>query len=353
MDKNTPLVGIGMLALGVAIGWSIKSGTTAKHESLPPIDTPVAAATNSTTASPPVTEIAANDTPPPGKRAIREPSLKKPTVEPAEPTEQQKKQVAQMQGEMTKLMTTRQRAKFEKYIQRISENVNLTDTQKTEMTAWLNERMKKLGEMDFSNPESLEGMTDIVGGLSNKAIDDQLAATLTDEQKAAFNTFKEKEIQTKVDSAALKSLSQLQGVIDFEEGQRDEVYKILSTEAEKRILQEQEKPDPTAMFTEGMGIEMDPYGLGLQQAMTDAITERAKSGEATDPKAATRTMREIIDNRINEKVEQLRPVLSEKQLEQYRSELKTKGLGVFGTALMGMEGEGPTHDEGDFVVPVQ
>jgi hypothetical protein len=213
--------------------------------------------------------------------------------------------------------------------------------------------MTKLADMDFSNPESLEGMTDLVGGLSDKAIHDQLAATLTDEQKTAFNAFKEKEIQTKVDSAALKSLSQLQGVVDFEEGQRDEVYKILSTEAEKRILQEQEKPDPTAMFTEGMGIEMDPYGLGLQQAMTDAITERAKSGEATDTKATTQTMREIIDTRINEKVEQLRPVLNEKQLEQYRSELKTKGLGVFGTALMGMEGEGPNPAGAEIVIPAQ
>ncbi len=347
MDKNTPLVGIGMLAFGVAIGWSLKSGNPTPEVAGP---VPPANVNKPPAAPAQPAAIATSEAPPPGKRAVREPSVKKPTTE---PTEEQKAQVSRMQGEMTKLMTTRQRSKFDKYLQRISESVNLTETQKTAMAGWIDERMKKIGEMDFSDPKSIEGMGDVMGGLSDKAIDDQLAATLTDEQKSAFSAFKEKEIQTKVDSAALKSLSQLQGAIDFEEGQRDEVYKILSAEAEKRVIQEQEKPDPTAMFTEGMGIEMDPYGLGLQQAMTDAITERAESGEATDAKATTQTMREIIDKRINEKVEQLRPVLNEKQLEQYRSELKTKGLGVFGTALMGMEGAGPNDEGAGFAIPVQ
>ncbi|MCU0748542.1 MAG: hypothetical protein MUF13_03250 [Akkermansiaceae bacterium] len=348
MDKQTPLVGIGMLVLGVAIGWTVKpSAASPQLAETPAANPPVASAP-----APSPTPAPAVEAPPPGKRAIREPSVKK---EPAGPSEKQLKQAARMQGEMAKMMTSRQRSKFEKYIQRISENVDLTEAQKASLTTWLDERMKKLEEMDFTDPGSMEGMTDLVGGLSDKAIDDQLASTFTAEQKEAFGVFKEKEIQTKVDSAALKSLSQLQGVVTFEEGQRDEVYKILSAEAEKRILQEQEKPDAAAMFTEGMGIEMDPYGLGLQQAMTDAMTARATSGDKTPPdlKSTTQSMREIIDKRINDKVEQLRPVLNEKQLEQYRSELKTKGLGVFGTALMGMEGGDPKTQQLDIEIPVQ
>jgi len=48
-------------------------------------------------------------------------------------------------------------------------------------------------------------------------------------------------------------------------------------------------------------------------------------------------LRETIDKRIDAKVDLLRPVLNEKQLEQYRSELKSKGLGIYGTVLSGME----------------
>lgn len=346
MEKHPLLFGFGLFVLGVAIGWTVKPGPPAKEfAAAPPADSPAASAP-----APSPSPTLAAETPPPGKRALREPSVKK---EPSGPTEKELKQATRMQGEMTKMMATRQRSKFEKYIQRISENVNLTEAQKASLTTWLDGRMKKLEEMDFTDPSSMEGMTDLVGGLSDKAIDEQLAATLTAEQKEAFGVFKEKEFQTKVDSAALKSLSQLQGVVDFEEGQRDEVYKILTAEAEKRILQEQEKPDAAAIFTEGMGIEMDPYGLGLQQAMSDAFIDGSKTGAALDQKAAAQSMREIIDKRIDEKVEQLRPVLNDKQLEQYRTELKTKGLGVFGTALMGMEGGDPKSPQLDIEIPVQ
>jgi hypothetical protein len=330
MDKNTPLVGIGMLALGVAVGWSVKPDASPQKTA----ETPVPAVV-SKPSSPPPAQVAVAEPPPPGKRALREPSVKKPAEELSDEAQEQAKR---MQGEMTKLMSGRQRAKFETYIQRISENVNLTEPQKASLTAWLDESMKKLGEMDFSKPESLSGITDLVGGISEKAIDDQLAAALTEEQKVAFSAFKEKEYQTKVDSAALKSLSKLQGVVDFEDGQRDEVYKILSAAAGEKVRREQENPDPSAMFTEGMGFDMDPYDLGLQHAMTESVTELTKSGEKMDSKVAAQGMREIIDKRIDEKVEQLRPVLNEKQLEQYRTELKTKGLGVFGTALMSIGG---------------
>ena len=339
MDKNTPLVGIGMLALGVAIGWSVKPDATVRKAAESPSPEIV-----SKPSSPPPAQVAVAEPPPPGKRALREPSVKKPADEPSEDA---KKQATRIQGEMAKMMSGRQRAKFETYIQRISDNVNLTDPQKASLTAWLDESMKKLGEMDFSKPESLTSITDLVGGISEKAIDDQLAAALTDEQKVAFNAFKEKEYQTKVDSSALKSLSKLQSVVDFEDGQRDEVYKILSEAAGEKVRREQEKPDPSAMFTEGMGFDMDPYDLGLQQAMTESMTELTQSGGKMDSKVAAKGMREIIDKRIDEKVEQLRPVLNEKQLEQYRSELKTKGLGVFGTALMSMDGDESGADSSD------
>ena len=48
-------------------------------------------------------------------------------------------------------------------------------------------------------------------------------------------------------------------------------------------------------------------------------------------------LREAFDKRIEAKVEALKPVLNQKQLDQYRTELKTKGMGIYGPMLMGME----------------
>ncbi len=54
-----------------------------------------------------------------------------------------------------------------------------------------------------------------------------------------------------------------------------------------------------------------------------------------------KNMRELIDKRIEEKINQLRPVLNDKQLARYREELKSKGMGIYGTAIMGMEATQP------------
>lgn len=342
--KNSLLVGIVMLGIGIAIGWVAKPSSADENSAA---KTTVAAKTEETVSkpspsAPPPAAV------PPGKRALREPSVKKPSNMPSEADMERAKK---MQGEMTKAMVERQRTKFEQHLKRLEESVGLTADQKAKMTAWLDERMKKIGDVDFTKAESMSGLTDLMGGgLSNKTLEDELAKSLTAEQQTALTAFKEKDLQTKVDSAALKNLSQLQGIIEFEEGQRDEVYKVLTAAAEEKLLKAEEKPDPTALFTEGMGIEMDPYDLGLQSAMSEAMEDMVKPGANTDQKQIARSMREIIDKRINDKVEKLRPVLNEKQLDQYRAELKAKGAGIYGTALMGMEGK---ETEVDFVVPAK
>jgi len=232
----------------------------------------------------------------------------------------------------------RQREKLERQIERLAENLNLTAEQKRGLTTWLDDQMKKLEGMDFTDPKSMAGIPELSKALTNNALEDQLASSLTADQKTALADFKDREHHEKVDSMALKHLSKLQGIIDLKEGQREEVYKVLSESAEASVQSENDKPDMTKLFTEGMGIEMDPYDLGLQQAMTESMGDPSMMSQAGgDQKQMAKNLREIFDKRIDAKVDQLRPVLNDTQLEQYRAELKSKGLGVYGPMLMSME----------------
>jgi hypothetical protein len=345
MDKHNLLIGVGIFASGVALGWAVKPEPAAKaattEVSRPDSASPSKPLAN---AAPQAGEL------PPGKRAHREPAAKNPAELPVMADEIQ---TARIQEEMSKLMTSRQRARLEKYLRRITESVSLTETQKETMTAWLDGQLKALGQLDFSDPEAISKMSDLAEALSDRAMDEKLAAVLTEDQKAPFDQFRAKEHQNRVDSTALRSLSQLQGVVDFEEGQRDEVYKVLSAAAEEKVLREQANPDPSIIFNEGMGFEMDPYDLGLQEAMRETMEGGPNAMTSGNPQEAAQAMRELIGKRIEEKVDRLRPVLNEKQLEQYRSELETKGLGVFGTAIMGMEGEAPAANSLNTLVPGQ
>ena len=328
--KNLAVIGIVMLGLGFAIGWLAKPAPV-------PAAAPVAVAraVASTPAAPSASAPVVAELPP-GKRAQRESAEKKPVVQ---PTEAQMEQGRKMQAEMAKAMVKRQREKFEKQIGKLTDNLHLTTDQSAGLTTWLEGRMKELEKFDFTDGKAMSGMMEPGNLLTTQALEDQLAASLTAEQKAALVDFKDREYRTKVDTAALKSLSKLQGVIEFEEGQRDKVYEILVSAAEQRVLEETEKPDVAAMFTEGMGIEMDPYDLGLQQAMTEVMGDSSKLQQGSDSKQMGKNLRQVIDQRIDARVEQLRPVLDEKQLGQYRAELKAKGMGLYGPMLMGLESD--------------
>lgn len=324
--KNLTVVGLLMLGIGFGIGWLAKP--------VPALPKETAVLSKSSEGKPSVVaaEHPAADSPPAGKRVIRVNDGKKPADA---PTAAQMDQAKKMQAEMSKAMTGRMRGKFEARIERLAESLSLTAEQKAELTTWLDGRMKEIESLDFSDPAAMSHLSG--DGLSEKALDQQLAASLSAEQKEELEAFKGRERSAKVDTAALKSLSKLQGIIQFEEGQRDEVYKILTAGAEAGVDAAEEKPDFTQMFTENMGIEMDPYDLGLTQVLGEVMGGSMNGGIPGDQKEMAKNLRETFDKRIDEKVEKLRPVLNDKQLDAYRGELKSKGLGIYGQMLMGME----------------
>lgn len=326
--KNLIVVGGLMLGLGFAIGWVAKPVPVAKGT--------VTAVDAAQRKSPPSATTKEAEPLVQGKRSEREPAAPK---KPAGVTDEQMSQAKKMQGEMVKQMTKRYRTKFEQQIEKLAVSLNLSDEQKNKLTAWLDERMTKLEGMDFEKPESMMEITNIAKTLNNQALHEQLAPTLSEEQKVALKDFTEKEHRTKVDTAALKNLSKLQSVIEFEEGQRDKVYEILAAGADESVRHQDENPDPSQLFMEGMGMDMDPYDLGLQQAMTESVGDPMEfTKKGADQKDMSKRLREAIDKKIDAKVEALKPVLNEKQIEQYRTELKTKGMGIYGPMLMGMDG---------------
>jgi len=332
--KNSIVVGVLMLGLGFAIGWIAKPVPVSEEK-------PVAELSNRRPE--PVSTNTAENSPAREPRPAREPVTKAASNAFA-PTEAQMTQAKNMQSEMSKAMVKRMRTKFEQHIEKLAENLNLSAAQKSALIDSLDERMKKMEALDFTDPKSMEGMTDTLKEMTTEAIEAQLEPSLSEEQKTAFADFKDREHRGKVDTAALKSLSKLQGVVEFDEGQRDEVYKILLEDAEASASAKSDTPDVAKMMTEGMGIELDPYDLGLEKIMADSMGANASklhTGSADEKKTAAQSMREAFNQQIDAKVERLKPVLNEKQLEQYRTELSTKGLGVYGPMINALDPGNP------------
>jgi hypothetical protein len=80
-------------------------------------------------------------------------------------------------------------------------------------------------------------------------------------------------------------------------------------------------------------MDMDPYDLGSQQLMIESSQNLIASGGAGDDKTMMKAFREKVDQLIEDRVSELKPILDKAQLEKYREELRTKGLGPYGAML--------------------
>lgn len=330
MNRNYGMLGLLIFVMGVAVGWVSRGIPQSQSDGSP--DALMAKAPAKVSSATQSGNESSAPSPVPGKRAIRETSPKKEKNAMFDPDS---KEAKEMQDRVGKMMANRKRTALEQRITKLAESLNLTEDQKAKLMAWVDERVGKLESSNLMDPTA---SAEALKAASDAGLDEKLAENLTEDQKAAFAGFKEREKQTKIDSMALKSLSQLQGVIDFEEGQRDEVYKILSESAEERLQKSAASPLSEMSMMGDFGVDIDPYGLGIQEAMQEAFKPEEME---KNPEGWRTGMQGIIDKCINEKVEKLRSVLNDKQLEQYRAELKNKGAGMFGGALLGDE---DSHD---------
>ena len=317
MKGSATLLPLVTLGIGIAIGWFAR-----------PMPGPSSTVVEKPgTASP----SAASDAKPLAEARPAKPDRKRPDPK------QHKESVAkakEMMGKMQDAAVDRQRTKLEQYAASLTENLKLSPEQTEKLKSAVEFQIAEMTKMLSGSGAGAMAFGGDLKAIGTDSLAASIAATLSTEQQAEFESFKQREKTRKVDAIALKSLSHLQGIFEFKEGQRDQVYEILTRSAEANLANSDPAAEVSGMLTEGMGVEMDPYGLGLQKLLTDSMKDIAAAG---DQKAAMGKFREAIEKRIDEKVEELRPVLDEAQLERYRAELKSKGAGPYSSLMMGME----------------
>ncbi len=323
----TPLATLG---LGIAIGWFAKPDSQAPAE-------PVALAKAAAPAARPV--ASADPAPSRSGKSEHKATLEKKKTQLDADIAAQEAKVAESKDRMTDVLSNSYRKKLEGYLATLDENLNLTPAQKDALKKAIEAQLEEVKKL-MSREDADENPADFMKNLppmGPDALDASLAAILSPEQKTAFDSYKTREKARQVDAKALKKLSHLQGLIEFKEGQRDEVYRVLSESAERSLAQPNQMAALTDAFSggAGMNIDMDPYDLGIQQIFMDSTSELG-SLQGGDQKAMAKVFQEKIDKLVEDKVNELRPVLDDAQLEKYRQELKTKGLGPYGAMFQHM-----------------
>ena len=289
MPKNNIFILILLLVAGAAIGWFLRIGTADNRLSSNNDDSSKSSAAPS--ANHTGNETSENATIE-GKRAIR-----------VAPQKEEDDAVTKARAEEYKERFRKElnvkRAIVQQHIDKLADALQLTDAQKAGLESWAD------ANVNHNNDITLQ------------QLEEQLLATLTEGQKSALDGFRTRETQTRIDAAALMNLSHLYRVIEFEENQRDDVYKILNEALAEKIA----GIGNTADLSED---NLNPYHLGIQEAMDEAISNAGTLADGASIKKIEDNYREIIDQRIETMVNRMRPVLNDMQLDQYRTELKNK-----------------------------
>lgn len=208
-------------------------------------------------------------------------------------------------------------------LDKLARELNLSPEQLEKLSATLKARREKLATFDFNESDHTKEINDL---LSSKALDEQVLAGLTDEQKTAFIEMRQKERQAKIDSNTLKSLGQVTEIVSLNDEQRAAVYNVLSTAETERWDKQQNSANYESMLMEGMGMESNDE-FSLHSVMMDPeLQEKMKDvGDSKETqKIVAQAMREALNKKIDAKVNLLAPILTPEQSTQYREQLLQK-----------------------------
>jgi hypothetical protein len=330
--KSNILIAVTCIAIGASVAWLAKPDPT----------TDAAKAEVEEKKTAPKGRITSSDS---KQRETSERKIVKPQETPSItviPSESEgSEQAREMGSRMEQMFRKRQQAKLDARISKLVSQLNLTSEQEAALRKAASERMGSFGEMMSGNfdPSKIGEM------LNSDVIDDALADILTPEQQEELEAVEKREIANKVEAQALRALAKLSN-LDLSQAQKDAAYDILYKDAESSVGNESPATGIVSMITEGFGIELDSDALGVATAIIPSADVIAGGGVEQDPQAMMNKAQETMNQRIDDKVEAMRPVLNDNQLDQYRKDLELKSGGIFGGLLNGF-GAGETGGSTD------
>lgn len=308
--KATFPIALICFALGFVTAWLMRSPSSGTTTSSTPSPSAQQGVTPQTTASKASQDSVA------ASRSARKPGAE---AESEEAKSQAKAMTFDTQDTVKKMFEKKDKALLDK----LARELNLSPEQLEKLSATLKARREKLATFDFNESDNTKEINDL---LSSKALDEQVLAGLTEEQKTAFTEMRQKERQAKIDSNTLKSLGQVTEIVSLNDEQRAAVYNVLSTAETERWDKQQNSANYESMLMEGMGMESNDE-FSLHSVMMDPeLQEKMKDmGDSEETqKIVAQAMREALNKKIDAKVNLLAPILTPEQSTQYREQLLQK-----------------------------
>jgi len=160
--------------------------------------------------------------------------------------------------------------------------------------------------------------------MSGRALEESMVEILSPEQKEKYQKFESRQTQNSAEAGALRQLATLQEDLMLTPEQRNDAYGIIYA---NRLEELEESSDVSSMikqFTKQSGVTLDPALQGMISSIANQGLEKMATGDQLNGESIKDFAESAMANSVNEQVELLRPVLTEAQLNLYRSQLEDR-----------------------------
>jgi hypothetical protein len=153
---------------------------------------------------------------------------------------------------------------------------------------------------------------------------------MSPEQEVAYTELKEKERAHKVEARTMQRFAGLPETLNLNEEQRDQIYDVFAQEETAAVDQQSSAGNAVASMitTASGGFLSESVSIDISDAVTSAFVVTPDGNTDSTPQNAFARMREVTEQRNEARVESMRPILDDRQLEAYRSHLNQRG-GMF------------------------
>jgi hypothetical protein len=329
MTKNiVPIVGVSV-ALGLALGWLLRPGSSGEPADAEPMK-------HQTTAKRQSKDDVPTDSPRSTKRPRvqekdsseedRKPQVKTLMLGPGGELDEAKMDAIREQ--MQAAMDDRQKKIDDGRTAEWVEKLGLSTEQEEALKNHLAKRREAKARL--MNGEIVDNSLDLLTG---DGMDEFVANELSDEQKENYAKAKEEKQQRQVETRALKDFAKLNEVVALREDQREEAYNILHERA--KVASQAADPSEglvggiTGSLGLGAGdlVEGITGSLGLGSGGDMHIEGMTLPGGGADGAAAMEQLEQQQKARVDQQVEELSGVLDEQQLGSYRRHLESQQSG--------------------------
>lgn len=239
---------------------------------------------------------------------------------------------------MDKIFSDRQKKTHENLLADLARKLNLNEEQKGHLAKVLDGRMEEIRrKMKKGKEEKGEFQMKEIGALiRGEGMRESIAVFLSDKQLSAYDSHKKEEWSRQVESRAYKDLAQINSILELNEAQKDQVYEILYEDAGTKMEANRDVQAFMGMLSGQMGVGIDVGDDGVADMME--LTVMLESEGDLDENEIMRQMQERRTTRNAEKIDRMKPILDDQQLERYREHLESP-TPLLQQMLLGVESE--------------